>query len=164
VAPLLAEQLERGELRPVYLFDRVRTRRIDEEEICRFDPEGSSFFNMNTPADYAEALRRWTRGRPAQPGPDASIQCTVELFGAARFLAHTREVSLTLPAGATFSQVYAALADRLPGLVGKVIDPDRARLFDGFACNVNGLDFIRTPEATVKAGDNIVILSADAGG
>jgi molybdopterin-guanine dinucleotide biosynthesis protein A/molybdopterin converting factor small subunit len=164
VAPLLAEQLARGELRPVYLFDRVRTRRIDEEEICRFDPEGSSFFNMNTPADYAEALRRWTRGRPAQPGPDASIQCTVELFGAARFLAHTREVSLTLPAGATFSQVYAALADKLPVLVGKVIDPDRARLFDGFACNVNGLDFIRTPEATVKAGDNIVILSADAGG
>jgi molybdopterin-guanine dinucleotide biosynthesis protein A/molybdopterin converting factor small subunit len=162
VAPLLAEQLARGELRPVYLFDRVRTRRIDEEEIRRFDPDGSSFFNMNTPADYAEALRRWTRARAASP--DASIQCTVELFGAARFLAHTREVSLTLPAGATFSHVYAALADKLPALVGKVIDPDRARLSDGFACNVNGLDFIRAPGATVKAGDNIVILSADAGG
>ena len=164
VAPLLAEQLARGELRPVYLFDRVRTRRIDEEEIRRFDPDGSSFFNMNTPEDYAEALRRWARTRATDPAPGASIQCTVELFGAARFLAHTREVSLTLPAGATFSQVYAALADKLPVLVGKVIDPDRARLFDGFACNVNGLDFIRTPAATVKAGDSIVILSADAGG
>jgi molybdopterin-guanine dinucleotide biosynthesis protein A len=164
VAPLLGEQLARGELRPVYLFDRVRTRRVDEEEIRRFDPDGSSFFNMNTPADYAEALRRWDRARATSPDPDASIQCTVELFGAARFFAHTREVSLTLPAGATFSHVYAALADKLPLLVGKVIDPDRARLFDGFACNVNGLDFIRTPAATVKAGDNIVILSADAGG
>ena len=162
VAPLLAEQLARGELRPVYLFDRVRTRRVDEEEIRRFDPDGASFFNMNTPEDYAEALRRWARATDADAGPP--IQCTVELFGAARFLAHTREVSLTLPAGATFSQVYAALADKLPVLVGKVIDPDRARLFDGFACNVNGLDFIRTPTATVKAGDNIVILSADAGG
>ena len=63
VLPLLAEQLARGELRPVYLFDRVRTRRIDEEEIRRFDPDGSSFFNMNTPEDYAEAQRRWSHAR-----------------------------------------------------------------------------------------------------
>jgi molybdopterin-guanine dinucleotide biosynthesis protein A len=168
VWPLLAEQLARGELRPVYLFDRVRTRRVDAEEIRRFDLDGSSFFNMNTPEDYAEALRRWRQARrppgPAGPDPHASIRCTVELLGAARFLAHTREVSLRLPAGATFSQVYAALAAELPVLVGKVIDPDRARLIDGFACNVNGLDFIRTPTATVNQGDNIVILSADAGG
>lgn len=165
VSPLLAEQLARGELRPVYLFDRVRTRRIDEEEIRRFDPDGASFFNMNTPEDYAEAQRRWSHvRRPPRPEPNASIQCTVELFGAARVLAHTREVSLRLPAGATFSEVYAALAAELPVLVGKVIDPDRVRLIDGFACNVNGLDFIRTPTATVNPGDNIVILSADAGG
>lgn len=59
VLPLLAAQLERGELRPVHLFDRVQTRRIDEHEIRRFDPEGSSFFNMNTPEDYAQALKRW---------------------------------------------------------------------------------------------------------
>jgi molybdopterin-guanine dinucleotide biosynthesis protein A len=64
VLPLLAEQLARGELRPIQLFDRVRTRRIDEEEIRRFDPDGMSFFNMNTPEDYAEALRRW---RPPEP-------------------------------------------------------------------------------------------------
>jgi molybdopterin-guanine dinucleotide biosynthesis protein A len=165
VGPLLGEQLARGRLKPVHLFDRVRTRRIDEEEIRRFDPDGSSFFNMNTPEDYAEARRRWSHARQP-PGREstASIHCTVELFGAARFLAHTREVSLTLPMGATFSQVFAALAEKLPVLVGHVIDPDRARLFAGYACNVNGLDFIRTPTATVNSGDNIVILSADAGG
>ena len=60
VLPLLEGQLARGELRPVYLFDKVRTRRIDEDEIRRFDPEGWSFFNMNTPEDYAEALKRWS--------------------------------------------------------------------------------------------------------
>jgi molybdopterin-guanine dinucleotide biosynthesis protein A len=49
VLPLLEEQLARGELRPVFLFDRVRTRTIGEEEIRRFDPDGESFFNMNTP-------------------------------------------------------------------------------------------------------------------
>jgi molybdopterin-guanine dinucleotide biosynthesis protein A len=63
VLPLLAGQLARGELRPVYLFDRVRTRRVDEEHIRRFDPEGASFFNMNTPEDYAEALSRWSRAK-----------------------------------------------------------------------------------------------------
>ena len=164
VLPLLAEQLARGELRPVYLFDRVRTRRVDEAEIRRFDPDGSSFFNMNTPADYAEALARWRHTHAAGPDPHAAIHCTVELFGVARFFAHTREVSLTLPAGATFSHVFAALAEKLPVLVGQVITPDRARLSDGFACNVNGLDFVRAPTAVVNAGDNIFILSADAGG
>lgn len=59
VLPLLEAQLTRGELRPVFLFDKVRTLTIEEKEIRRFDPEGASFFNMNTPADYEEALRRW---------------------------------------------------------------------------------------------------------
>jgi hypothetical protein len=35
---------------------------------------------------------------------------------------------------------------------------------NGYACNVNGLDFVRTSTATVNPGDNIAILSADAGG
>jgi hypothetical protein len=43
------------------VLDRARTRRVGEEETRRFDPDGSSFFNMNTPADYAEALGRWRR-------------------------------------------------------------------------------------------------------
>lgn len=155
VLPLLEEQLARGELRPVYLFDKVRTLRIDEEEIRRFDPEGSSFFNMNTPEDYEEALARW-RG--------AFVRCTVELFGVARLLAKTKDVPLALPAGATVSQVIAALADQLPMLVGRVISADRRSLVSGYACNVNGLDFVRTSSTTINSGDSIVILSADAGG
>jgi molybdenum cofactor guanylyltransferase len=165
VLPLLEEQLARGELRPVYLFDKVRTLRIDEDEIRRFDPDGSSFFNMNTPEDYAEALTRWSEvGRRRGPAQDDSIRCTVELFGAARLIGRTREVALALPAGATFSQVFAALAETLPVLVGRVINPDGSCLLNGYACNVNGLDFVRTWTATVNPGDNIAILSADAGG
>jgi molybdopterin-guanine dinucleotide biosynthesis protein A len=165
VLPLLAGQLERGELRPVHLFDKVRLRRIDEDEIRRFDPEGSSFFNMNTPQDYAEALTRWShltgrRGRESH----TSIHCTVELFGVARLFARTSEVSLSLPPDATFSEAFAALAEKLPVLVGHVISADRTRLVDGYACNVNGLAFVRTPTAVVNPGDSIVILSADAGG
>jgi molybdopterin-guanine dinucleotide biosynthesis protein A len=165
VLPLLEDQLARGELRPVYLFDKVRTRRIDEDVIRRFDPDGLSFFNMNTPEDYAEALKRWSDvSSRCSPGSNASIRCTVELFGVARLLAKTREVSLALPSDATFSQVFAALAEKLPVLVGRVINPDEHSLVSGYACNVNGLDFVRTSTARVNPGDKIVLLSADAGG
>ena len=60
VLALLKEQLDRGELRPVYLFDKVKTCKIEEDAIRRFDPEGLSFFNMNTPDDYERALQRWS--------------------------------------------------------------------------------------------------------
>ncbi len=59
VLPFLKEQLDRGELRPVYLFDKVRTHKINEDEIRHFDPKGLSFLNMNTPEDYQEALKHW---------------------------------------------------------------------------------------------------------
>jgi molybdopterin-guanine dinucleotide biosynthesis protein A/molybdopterin converting factor small subunit len=163
VLPHLEGQLARGELRPVYLFDKVPTRRVDEEEIRRFDPDGWSFFNMNTPEDYSRALERWSEVR-RNPAPDVPVHCTVELFGVARLIADTREVPLALPPNATFSHLFAALAERLPALAGRVISPDGSRLVDGYACNVNGLQFVRSPAAVVNPGDNIAILSADAGG
>ena len=165
VLPLLAGQLERGELRPIYLFDKVRTLTVDADDIRRFDPEGLSFFNMNTPEDYYSALNRWAQLQsPAQMPAPGAIECTVELFGAARLLARTREVALSLPEGATLAQAYAALAEKLPVLIDRVIGADRGSLLNGYACNVNGLEFMRMPTARVNSGDKIFILSADAGG
>lgn len=60
VLPYLERQLARGELKLVELFDSVRTRRINENEIRTVDPEGWAFFNINTPEDYEKALRRWS--------------------------------------------------------------------------------------------------------
>ena len=60
VLPHLESQLASGELRAGSLFDKVRTHVVEEPEVRRFDPEGASFFNMNTPDDYAEARRRWS--------------------------------------------------------------------------------------------------------
>ncbi|MGE5217945.1 MAG: NTP transferase domain-containing protein [Chloroflexota bacterium] len=154
VAPLLRDQLERGELRPVFLYDKVRTRKIHEDEIRRFDPEGYSLLNMNSHADYDAALRLWSKKN--------TISVTVELFGAARLLAKTQWVSLDLAHGATLAQVFSALADKLPVLVGRVINSEG--LINGYTCNVNGLHFVRTPGAMVNSGDKIFILSADAGG
>ena len=54
--PLLNDQLERVELRPIFFYDKVRTRKIHEDEIRRLDPDGLSFLNMNSPAEYDAAL------------------------------------------------------------------------------------------------------------
>jgi molybdopterin-guanine dinucleotide biosynthesis protein A len=164
VTPYLHAQLQRGELRPIFLFDKVRTRKIDEEEIRRFDPEGLSFLNMNTPEDYQAALQRWRELHRANPTEDQSIVCTVELFGVARLRAKTKAVTLELPRNADLVKVFFALADRLPTLVGSVIAPDRESLVAGQACNVNGRDFIRDSSTKIHSGDRIFIVSADAGG
>jgi molybdopterin-guanine dinucleotide biosynthesis protein A len=63
VLPIAREQLARGELRLGDLFARVRARAVEEEEVRRFDPQGESFFNINTLEDYADALRRWRQMR-----------------------------------------------------------------------------------------------------
>jgi hypothetical protein len=71
---------------------------------------------------------------------------------------------LTLPSGASIRDVLGALAERLPALAGRVIGATATGLIEGYACNVNGLDFVRDPGACVNRGDRLVILSADAGG
>jgi molybdopterin-guanine dinucleotide biosynthesis protein A/molybdopterin converting factor small subunit len=167
VAPFLSEQLANGELRPVTLFQKVRTLKVNEDEIRRLDPEGLSFLNMNTPADYEAALEIWkNRGRislsPCLPVLRSVV--TVELFGVARLLAGAREVALDLPESKSLSDVYSALGERFPVLVGRVIAADGRSLTRGYACNLNGVDFVRNTDARVNSGDRIFIISADAGG
>ena len=58
VLPVLSALLAEGERRPAALFDRVRTCRVEAQEVLRFDPEGFSFWNINTPEDYVAALAR----------------------------------------------------------------------------------------------------------
>jgi molybdenum cofactor guanylyltransferase len=166
VLPLLKEQLERGELRPVYLFDKVRTRTVEPDEIKRLDPDGLTFLNMNTPQDYEAALQRWQQVRQREKIKVAipGATCTVELFGTAQLLARAKTVSLSLPPEATLSRVLSSLAEKLPMLVGRVIALEGTRLASGFACNINGLSFVRDPSVKIASGDRILILSADAGG
>jgi molybdopterin-guanine dinucleotide biosynthesis protein A len=163
VLPCLADQLAKQELRPVFLFDKVRTRVVDEGEIRQFDPDGASFFNMNSPEDYQHALSRWHAGSRGMSG-DGSLICTVELFGVARLLTGTREIIVPLVPNATLGHVFDVLLQKLPLLSGRVLTGDGSQLVDGYACNVNGITFLRDLEARVNPGDNIAIMSADAGG
>lgn len=152
--PLLKDQLERVELRPIFFYDKVRTRKIHEDEIRRLDPDGLSFLNMNSPADYDAALQLWRERN--------TISVSVELFGVARMLTKTQSVSLDLNEGATLAQVFSALGEKLPALVGRVLNS--GGLIHGYSCNLNGLNFVRAPDVKVSSGDKIFILSADAGG
>ncbi len=57
-------QIAADELRLTALLDKLRTRVVNEEESRALDPLGLSFFTMNTPGAYEEALTRWnTHGR-----------------------------------------------------------------------------------------------------
>jgi molybdopterin converting factor small subunit len=160
----LHEQLERSDLRPISLYKKVRTREIHEDEVRRFDPEGLSFLNMNTPEDYQGAVDCWRSKKECEleAAPADAISVSVELFGVARMLAKTKAVALSLPRGATLANVFSALAEKLPVLVGRVINSDG--LIAGYTCNINGLNFVRIPSARIDSGDKIFILSADAGG
>ena len=162
VAPLLHEQLERSDLRPISLYPKVRTREVHEDELRRLDPEGLSFLNMNTPEDYQAAVDRWHSTNQNGLETTDAISVSVELFGVARMLAKTKAITLSLPRGATLANVFSALAEKLPVLVGMVINSDG--LIAGYTCNINGLNFVRIPSARINSGDKIFILSADAGG
>jgi molybdopterin-guanine dinucleotide biosynthesis protein A len=48
--------LAQDRLRPVFLFDAVRTRRVKPEEMMGVDPELRTLRNLNTPDDYQAAL------------------------------------------------------------------------------------------------------------
>jgi hypothetical protein len=97
-------------------------------------------------------------------GADLNVRCVVELFGVARLLAKTREVALDLRPPARLADVYNAVSKRHPVLLGQVIAADGRSLTRGYACNINGVDFVRDINAQVNSGDRIFIISADAGG
>jgi molybdopterin-guanine dinucleotide biosynthesis protein A len=157
VAPLLQEQLARGELRPIFLYQKVRTREVGAEEIRRLDPEGLSFRNLNSPEDYHAALTIWQELR-------RPISCTIELFGVARLRAKTARIPVTLPTGANLSHALAALAEAIPALVGPVITADHRTLTAGYTCNLNGTEFTSDRYRPIRPGDSLLILSNDAGG
>jgi molybdopterin-guanine dinucleotide biosynthesis protein A len=56
VLPHVEGLLAQDRLRPVFLFDAVDTRRVRPEEITS-DPDLRTLRNLNTPADYQQALR-----------------------------------------------------------------------------------------------------------
>jgi molybdopterin-guanine dinucleotide biosynthesis protein A len=53
--PPLRSALASGERRMISFFPQVHVLTIEEPELTRLDPQGRSFFNVNTPEDLAQA-------------------------------------------------------------------------------------------------------------
>jgi molybdopterin-guanine dinucleotide biosynthesis protein A len=56
VRPMIEELLAAGRLRPVFLYDRVRTRVVTADELRDVDAGLQSLRNLNQPDDYLAAL------------------------------------------------------------------------------------------------------------
>ena len=54
--PQVESLLAKDRLRPVFLFDAVRTRRVQPEEMASVDGQLRTLRNLNTPEDYLNAL------------------------------------------------------------------------------------------------------------
>lgn len=57
VLPQVESLLAQDRLRPVFLFDAVRTRRVSPDEMRVADPDLRTLRNLNTREDYEAALR-----------------------------------------------------------------------------------------------------------
>jgi len=54
--PQVEALLAADRLRPVFLFDAVKTRRVNPADMTSADPQLLTLRNLNTPRDYEEAL------------------------------------------------------------------------------------------------------------
>lgn len=57
--PQMEHLIHSGTLKISRFFPHVRVRRVDREELHPYDPLGISFFNVNTPEEFARAEEWW---------------------------------------------------------------------------------------------------------
>lgn len=57
----IRRQIEQGALKVVEALAQLRVREIGQEELTPYDPDGTAFFNINTPRDYTRALAMASR-------------------------------------------------------------------------------------------------------
>ena len=136
VEQLLAED----RLRPAFLFERCRVRRLGEQELLAdrrlsaVDPALDSVLNVNEPGEY-EAAR-------ARPAP----QVSVERFGALRRGGPNGRVG-----------VRAATLGAAAAAAGVALD-------EHVVAAVNGDQITRDPLEPLAEGDAVALMAADAGG
>jgi len=56
ILPVVQERILSGDGKISRLYDRITVRYLSESEVAYFDPQMRSFINLNTPAEYKEAL------------------------------------------------------------------------------------------------------------
>ncbi|MBI3462395.1 MAG: MoaD/ThiS family protein [Planctomycetes bacterium] len=90
-------------------------------------------------------------------GPLTTV--SVEFYGIPRERAG---VAVTTAEGVCLGDVLADLCARFPRFAESCVADNRLR--PEYAANLNGAQFVKSPETKVGPGDALLILSADAGG
>jgi molybdopterin-guanine dinucleotide biosynthesis protein A len=140
LAPLVAELVAAGDLRPAFLFRRCATLRLDDAALladpvlAAADPELSSLLNVNEPAEYDGARAR------------VAPEVVVERFGVLAGNGHRGPRS-----------VHAATLGGAAAAAGLALDRH-------VVAALNGDQISRDGEVPLVAGDSVAFLSADAGG
>jgi hypothetical protein len=88
---------------------------------------------------------------------------TVEMFGLSP-VTNAASVQIELRSGASLADVVRGIADKMPVLVGKVIEKDRSRLVETYGFYVNGQFTGEDPDLRLKEGDRVVLLLLATGG
>jgi len=90
---------------------------------------------------------------------------TVEFFGIARERAGVSRTSIE---GENLGQVLRGIGARFPRFrktcLAAGTHDDGGSLSFGYCANLNGDRFVSDPQTTLRDGDTLLILSADAGG
>jgi molybdopterin-guanine dinucleotide biosynthesis protein A len=63
--PAIEAAMDSEQWRVISWFPMVKVRKLTSDELARYDPDGLAFWNVNTPAEFAEAERR--AGRQSTP-------------------------------------------------------------------------------------------------
>ncbi|MGH3998182.1 MAG: NTP transferase domain-containing protein, partial [Pseudonocardiaceae bacterium] len=140
LAPLVADLVVAGDLRPAFLFRRCATLRLDDAALladpvlAAADPALDSVVNVNSPEDYRTARRH--------PAP----QVTVQRYGA---LARNGHLGPRTVHAATLAGAAAA--------VGLALDRH-------IVAALNGDQISRDGDVPLASGDTVAFMSADAGG
>ncbi len=138
--PLVEALLAENQLKPAFLFEQCRVKRLGEDELLQgnklatMDPALESVLNLNEPADYEAARAR------------SAPLIRVQRFGALR-----RAVPDCPP------EVHAATLGAAARQIGIELD-------DHVVAALNGDQISRDPELPLVAGDLVAFLAADAGG
>jgi molybdenum cofactor guanylyltransferase len=142
--PRLAETVEEliaaERMKPAFLFERCRVRRLDDEAmlrdglLARWDPGLASVSNLNEPADYERAH--------ALPAPEIQV----------------RRFGTLASNGGTRAQTVRAWT------LGEVAAAVGLELEEHVVAALNGDQISRDPQLPLVAGDVIGFMVADAGG
>jgi molybdopterin-guanine dinucleotide biosynthesis protein A len=154
VLPAIKALLAADRLRPFFLTESVPTRVVTVEELRATDPDLGTLRNLNTPADYTDALLSAGLDPAADPP-----EVTFELFGVPRLRAGVAEVQVR---AATLGDALNALADIIPALAGSVIL--RGTLHPAYRISLDGEQFLNDSSVPLAGGDRLLLLAADAGG